>query len=133
MMSDFWIFQNLKKPKKCKTKIRIISDERTHICINSLIGPIDMHVKKTPTYTTLCFRCCIAMQQIIYDPFLNSTWLCCRAIPVSKFLLCKRVPLQIAHHSKCRYQTQNVQKPAIGFVILSWKIVPLRELVINFS
>ena len=47
-MSDFWIFQNLKKPKECKTKIHIISDERTHTCINSLIGPIDMHVKKPP-------------------------------------------------------------------------------------
>ena len=44
----FEYFKTWKKPKECKTKIHIISDERTHICINSLIGPIDMHVKKTP-------------------------------------------------------------------------------------
>ena len=45
----FEYFKTWKKPKECKTKIHIISDERIpHICINSLIGPIDMHVKKTP-------------------------------------------------------------------------------------
>ena len=81
--------------------------------MNSLIGPIDMHVKK-PTYTTLCFRCCIALQQIIYDPFLNSTWLCYKAIPVSKFLLCKQHTILNAGT-----KAKNVQKPAIGFVILS--------------
>ena len=41
-------FEIWKKSKECKTKIHIISVERTHICINSLIGPIDMHVKKPP-------------------------------------------------------------------------------------